>query len=51
MVDLFPRCVRCSCHVTDSIEPAVEKGAHLKLGRYVDSDCFRQTEGSEIASG
>jgi hypothetical protein len=51
MVDLFPRCVKCSCHVTDSIEPEVEKGAHLKLGRYVDSDCFRQTEGLEIASG
>ena len=49
MGDLFPRCVKCSCHVTDSIEPEIE--THLKLGRYVDSDCFRQTEGLEIASG
>jgi hypothetical protein len=45
MVDLFP--VVC-CHVTDSIEPELEKGTPLKLGRYVGS--VFQTEGLEIAS-
>jgi hypothetical protein len=34
MVDLFPRCVKWSCNVTDSIEPEVEKGTHLMLALY-----------------
>ena len=49
MVDLLPRCLKWSCNVTDSIEPEVEKGTHLMLGRYVGS--VFQTEGLEIASG
>ena len=55
MVDLLPKCVKCGCHVVDSVEPEVEKGAHVKLGHYVNSvwvcdDCFRQTEGFGMAS-
>ena len=43
------------CHVADSVEPEVEKAAHLKLGHYVNSvwiydDYFRQTEGFAMAS-
>jgi len=41
--------------VADSVEPEVEKAAHLKLGHYVNSvwiydDYFRQTEGFAMAS-
>jgi hypothetical protein len=55
MVDLLPKCVKCGCNVADSVEPEVEKGAHIKLGHYVNSvwicdDCFRQTEGFAMAS-
>jgi hypothetical protein len=51
MVDLLPKCVKCGCNVADSVEPEVEKAAHLKLGHYVNSDvnsddCFRQTRAS-----
>jgi hypothetical protein len=48
MVDLLPKCVECGCNVAGSVEPGVERAAHLKLGHYVNSfwicdDCFRQT--------
>ena len=42
MIDLFPRCVKWNCDVTDSMEPEVEKGTRLKLGRYVGSVSGRQ---------
>ena len=46
-----PKCVKCGCNVADSVEPEVERSAHLRLGHYVDSvwicdDCFRQTMAS-----
>ena len=32
MVDLLPKCVKCGCNVADSVEPEVERAAHLRLG-------------------
>ena len=34
MVDLLPKCVKCGCNVADSVEPEVERAAHLKLGQF-----------------
>ena len=37
MVDLLPKYVKCGCNVADSVEPEVERAAHLRLGHYVNS--------------
>jgi hypothetical protein len=55
MVNLLPTCVKCGCHVVDSLEPDVKKADQVKIGHYVNSawmceDCFRHTEGFGMAN-
>ena len=40
MVDLLPKCVECGCNVADSVEPEVERAAHLKLALNMDLFSF-----------